>query len=249
MSLYVWYIINRREKQQKTVREIMDKKCVLVCAGQLHKEDSLLIEQYVRAGAYLVAVDGGFDYCHQMGLKPELCLGDFDSVSEGQKAGLWKEADSVRGAGRFCEIIKLPVEKDDTDTLAALKLCLERGYREFYIFGGCGGRLDHTIANIQCLLFLKREGSIGSMITGEESIFVLKDEAVCFSAETQGVLSLFALSGEAKGVSISGMKYNLEDAIITNDFPIGISNEFVGKESSVVVREGELLVVVNKKSG
>ena len=227
----------------------MDKKCVLVCAGQLHKEDMVLIEKYVKEGAYLVAVDGGFDYCHGMGLEPELCLGDFDSVSEDQKAELWKAAESGRGAGRFREIIKLPVEKDDTDTLAALKLCIERGYKEFYIFGGCGGRLDHTIANIQCLLFLKRKGSIGYMITGEESIFVLKDEAVCFPSETQGVLSLFALSGEAKGVSISGMKYNLEDAIITNDFPIGISNEFVGKESSVVVREGELLVVVNKKSG
>lgn len=227
----------------------MEKKCVLVCAGQLHKEDMVLIEKYVKEGAYLVAVDGGFDYCHGMGLEPELCLGDFDSVSEGQKPELGKEADSCCGAGRFCEIIKLPVEKDDTDTLAALKLCIERGYKEFYIFGGCGGRLDHTIANIQCLLFLKRKGSIGYMITCEESIFVLKDEAVCFPAETQGVLSLFALSGEVKGVSISGMKYNLEDAIITNDFPIGISNEFVGGESRVGVREGELLVVVNKKSG
>lgn len=225
----------QKGKTTETVSEIMDKKCVLVCAGQLHKEDILLIEQYVKEGAYLVAVDGGFDYCHRLGLEPELCLGDFDSVSEVQK-------------GEF-EIVKLPVEKDDTDTLAALKRCIERGYKEFYIFGGCGGRLDHTIANIQCLLFLKRKGSIGYMITGEESIFVLKDEEICFPEETQGVLSLFALSGETKGVSISGMKYNLEDAIITNDFPIGISNEFVGEESRVVVREGELLVFVNKKSG
>lgn len=230
------------------------KRCVLISAGELHKEDRTLIEKYVKEGAYLVAVDGGFDYCCQMEFSPMLCLGDFDSVSAVRKNELEKEAGGERTAGGeqvagVNEIVKLPAEKDDTDTLAALKICMERGYKEFYIFGGLGGRLDHTIANIQCLLFLKRKGCVGYMINGDETILALKDEEICFPPETQGMLSLFALSREVKGVSISGMKYNLEDATITNDFPIGISNEFVGKEGKVVVREGELLVVVNKKSG
>lgn len=220
------------------------KRCVLISAGELHKEDRALIEKYMEEGAYLVAVDGGFDYCCQMGLKPMLCLGDFDSVSAVQKNELEKEACGGQVTGGLSEIVRLPAEKDDTDTLAAIKLCMERGYKEFYIFGGCGGRLDHTIANIQCLLFLKRKGCTGYMINGDENIFVIKDEEVCFGADSTGILSLFALNGEAKGVSISGMKYNLEDAIITNDFPIGISNEFVGEESRVVVRDGELLAVV-----
>lgn len=223
------------EKDGKNSEKNNEKICVLICAGNLQIEDKDRIEKCLWRGAYLVAVDGGLDYCCQMGLKVDLCLGDFDSVSS-------ETLDDLN----LSKIVKLPVEKDDTDTLAALKLCVEKGYKEFYIFGGCGGRLDHTVANIQCLLFLKRKGCKGFLVSKAETIFVLKDEEICFEAGKKGILSLFALSGEVKGVSIFGMKYNLDNAVICNDFPIGISNEFTGQAGKVNVSDGEVLVIMSE---
>ncbi len=215
-----------------------DKKtCILVCAGEMHSEDRAKIAKYISEGAYLIGVDGGADYCREIGLCADLYLGDFDSVSE---TGLKNLRENVHS-----EILTLPREKDDTDTLAALKVGMEKGYKEFYIFGGLGGRLDHTIANIQCLTYLSRNGCKGYMFKGSEKLFVISNESVSFEEKEQGILSLFALSGSAKGVYISGMKYNLENGVITNDFPIGVSNEFVGERAIVTVREGELLVIVN----
>lgn len=215
------------------------EKCILVCAGELHDGDKVLIEKYKAEGSFLIAVDGGADYCCQMGLEADLYLGDFDSVSETGRKSLQNNVES--------HILTLPREKDDTDTLAALKLGIEKGYKEFYIFGGLGGRIDHTIANIQCLTYLSRNGCKGYMFKGNEKLFVISNESVSFEEKEQGILSLFSLSGSAKGVYISGMKYNLENGVITNDFPIGVSNEFVGEQAIVTVREGELLIVKNSR--
>ena len=128
--------------------------------------------------------------------------------------------------------------------LAALKLGLEKGYSDFRIYGGTGGRLEHTIANIQCLLFLKEQGAQGYLCDGESMIFVIKDETVEFRETMEGYLSLFSLDRKAHGVSISGMKYNLDRYTMQNDFPIGISNEFIGQKATVTVESGELLGII-----
>ena len=75
-------------------------------------------------------------------------------------------------------------------------------------------------------------------------VLVLQNEAVSFRKELEGTMSLFALTKEAKGVNIRGMKYPLENAVITNDFPIGISNEFLGEEAEVSVEDGELVCMI-----
>ncbi len=142
-------------------------------------------------------------------------------------------------------MVRLKPEKDDTDTLAAIRLALERGYTSFALYGATGGRLEHTIANIQCLLFLKRHGAAGYMTDGMGKIFVMEDEELCFPASTKGYLSLLSLGKEALGVNIRGMKYELDNARITNDFPVGISNEFIGQEALVSVGCGQLLGIMS----
>ena len=102
----------------------------------------------------MIAVDGGLSYCGILELEPDLLIGDFDSVSEEEK-----EAIEIIKAQAPEKVIELCPIKDDTDMLAALKLGLEKGYSDFRIYGGTGGRLEHTIANIQCLLFLKEQGN------------------------------------------------------------------------------------------
>ena len=219
------------------------KKCVLICAGELLEEDKEELFRLAYDGHYFIAVDGGADYCREMDIIADMYLGDFDSITDDDLSDVCDSA-ICDGALDFPEIITLPKEKDDTDTLAALKKGLELGFKEFVIFGGCGGRLDHTIANIQCLVFLRRKGCRATMMNGKETIFIIKDEAVSFPPSEKGLLSLFAVGSEARGVSISGMKYNLEDAVLTNEFPIGISNEFVEQEVTVTVKDGEVLVIL-----
>lgn len=215
------------------MKENVPGRCVIVAAGEL-KEKKIPVEK----GDFVIAVDGGAAYCRRLGLEPDLTVGDFDSLEE-------QERERVRLLGREHpeRVIALQPEKDDTDTLAAIRLGRERGFSDFWIYGGTGGRLEHTVANIQCLLYLKNRGCRGVLADGESRIFVLKEEERGFGREERGYLSLFALGERALGVTVRGMKYPLEEAEVTSDFPLGISNEFTGREALVRVRKGALLCI------
>ena len=217
----------------------MDGKCIVIGAGDLTVGALNVAEQDL-----VIAVDGGLSYCSALGVEPDLILGDFDSVSP-------DEAKAVEALEQQIpdRIMRLPREKDDTDMLAALKEGLNRGYRDFRIYGGTGGRFDHTLANIQCLLFLKKQGAVGYLVDGTGMILVLMDESVEFQEGLEGYLSLFSLTEESVGVTIRGMKYPLEQAVIRNDFPVGISNEFTGERAVVSVEKGQLVCMLQWFSG
>lgn len=212
----------------------MAGKCVIIGAGDLTMgEISLEKEDYV------VAVDGGLSYCSILNVEPDKIIGDFDSISQREKEavlGLQEQMPEL--------VLQLPEMKDDTDMLAALKYGLELGYRDFRIYAGTGGRFDHTFANVQCLLYLKNHGAVGYLVDGTGMMLVLQNEAVHFQKGLEGVLSLFSLGKTAKGVTIRGMRYTLDNYTLTNDYPIGISNEFIGEEAVIQVEEGELLCVI-----
>ena len=131
--------------------------------------------------------------------------------------------------------------------LTALRIGMEKGYRRFFIYGALGGRIEHTIANIQCLIYLKNNGARGYILDGGITMSVLREETVAFGNTEEGYLSLFSLGEKAEGVTITGMKYLLTDAKITNDYPIGISNEFIGEESRIEVKRGMLLLILSQK--
>ena len=209
-------------------------KCIVICAGDL-----TLGEVPVGEDDFVIAVDGGLSYCGILNVEPDLILGDFDSVSEQEALVIDKLERQIPDC-----ILRLPREKDDTDTLAALKEGLRRGYTEFRIFAGTGGRFDHTLANIQCLLYLKNRGAVGYLVDGTGMMLIIRNEAVHFRAGLEGYLSLFSMVEESRGVSIEGMKYPLDRAVICNDFPIGISNEFVGEAATVAVEDGTLVCMI-----
>lgn len=212
----------------------MPGKCLIIGAGDLTMGEITVGEE-----DYVIAVDGGLSYCGILNVEPDKIIGDFDSVSEKEKEAIYSLQEQVPGL-----VMELPVEKDDTDMLAALKYGLELGYTDFRIYAGTGGRFDHTLANIQCLLYLKNHGATGYLVDGTGMILVIQNEAVHFRKELEGYLSLFSLGKEAKGVTIRGLKYPLEDYTLTNDYPIGISNEFIGEESSIQVEDGELVCMI-----
>jgi len=203
-------------------------KCILVCAGELDVSGIPVGEEDL-----LIAVDGGYAHCRALGLAPDVVIGDFDSL-EGKYL---PEIESGR-------MIRLNPVKDDTDTLAALRYGLLEGYQSFHLFAAQGGRLEHTIANLQCLSYLRNVGAAG-YIWGASCVFLLlRDELVSFPAGLRGTLSIFAIDGRAEGVMEKGLKYELDDATVTGDFPIGVSNEFTGGQAQVSVRNGTLLLAV-----
>ena len=215
-------------------------KCILIGAGDFTYKSATSVS--VSEDDYVIAVDGGYAYCDHLGIQPDLIVGDMDSLAD----DLQKKIENI--AGTHPEILcRLPCEKDDTDMRFAIKQGLAKGYLEFVLYGALGGRLEHTIANIQCLLYLKNQGAKGTIVDERCSICLIQDETIQFPKEKEGFFSLFALQKQVSGVTIKGMKYPLKDAVLTEDYPIGISNEFIGKVAEVTVKDGMLLAIVSKK--
>ena len=144
-------------------------------------------------------------------------------------------------------ILSLDVHKDDTDTMKAIKVGFERGYSKFFLYGALGGsRFDHSISNIQALLYIKRHGGKGYIMEAQQIILVAENETVNFNVGMTGILSVFSLGGRAEGVTLKGLEYEMEDGIIDDDFPIGTSNEFIIDEAArITVRNGTLLIIAN----
>ena len=203
-------------------------RCILIGSGDL-----TVSEVAKKEGDFVIALDGGIGYCDFLHLEPDLVIGDFDSVTEEEQKAVEILEREVPD-----QVIRLQPEKDDTDMLYGIKYALGLGYREFRLYGATGGRLDHTLANIQCLLYLKNHDASGYLMDGNGMIMVLKDEAASFQENLEGMLSLFALGERAEGVNIRGMKY-------PNDFPIGISNEFIGEKAEISVARGELVCIIS----
>lgn len=176
----------------------------------------------------IIAADGGYSTLKKLNIKPDLVVGDFDSLGE---------------APENENVIKHPIKKDDTDTLLAVKIGLEKGCKTFVIFGAIGGRLDHTIATIQTATFVAENGGIAYIYDGAHTVTAIKNSSIKFSKDAKGYVSIFALSGVAKGVTINGLLYELNDAEITPHFPVGVSNEFIGKESEIIVKDGILTII------
>lgn len=210
-------------------------RCILIGAGDLTVSQIPMTED-----DFCIAVDGGVDYLEYLGVEPDLILGDMDSATDHMREAV------LRIAREYPEkVILLPAKKDDTDMLAAIKEGLKRGYTDFRLYAATGGRIDHTLANIQCLAYLRNYNAKGYLMDGNGMMLYLKDESVTFKENMSGTLSLFSMVKETKGVTIKGLKYELEDAVLFNDFPIGVSNEFLGKEAQITVTDGELLCVLH----
>ena len=185
----------------------------------------------INARDIVVAADGGYDYARSSGIRIDALIGDFDSI--GAFPGRERSNLLVR---------RLPKEKDQTDLLAALQYGLELGYMCFRIYGGTGGRIDHTLANIQCLGYLVNHGARGYLHDGSSVVTALKGE-IWLAARRRGVISVFALGGAAEGVSLRGLKYELTNARLDCDFPLGVSNAFTGLPVHIKAERGILLVV------
>lgn len=203
-------------------------QCVIFCAAEF---DRLLSP--LKGDDLVIAADGGLRHTQSLGLTPHVILGDFDSL------------DYVpQGANVF------PVEKDDTDSMLAVRRGLELGYQDFVLYGGMDGpRLDHTVANFQTLQFLADRGARGYLVGRDYLATVLRREVMEFPAGTEGTISVFCLGPDAEGVTLEGLYYPLEDYTLTSGFPLGVSNHFTKQPARVQVSGGSLLVLWERSAG
>lgn len=208
------------------------KRCFIFCAGD---RTELLTE--IGKNDLVIAADGGLDHAKEMGISPDVLVGDFDSLKleDNELKALVKKG---------IEVVKYPAEKDETDTEIAVKLAIQKNCDEIILLGAAGGkRIDHMIANIGLLSYAAECGKQAYMFDGRSSLTVVKEGIIIFDASCSGNLSVFAFGGAAEGVSEEGLKYSLQNARLAPNVSLGASNHFTGKASRVSVKRGSLLIV------
>lgn len=198
--------------------------CLIISGGEFSPFDP------PAPGEFVIACDRGYAYARRCGVRPDLVVGDFDSYG-----GDVDESIPVR---------RLPTEKDDTDTMSALRYALEQGYRELRLVCALGGRLDHLLANLQAAVFAAVHGASVRIESADACILALHEGSLRLPRREGWSLSVFAADGLCRGVRIEGAKYTLREQDLTPSFPLGVSNEWAGDEALISVREGTMLVVL-----
>lgn len=184
----------------------------------------------LREDDIVICADGGYALAKAAGIKASLVLGDFDSGSPPDDTP-WQ---------------RVPPEKDDTDTMLCLKHAIKAGAEDILLVGGMGGRLDHTLSNLQTLAYASKRGVRAAWCARGQYLFLLEGPQETFVAHPgNGYLSLLAFSPKCTGVCVSGVAYPLDGATLTSDFPLGVSNVITGARAKVSVVEGTLAVIVS----
>lgn len=179
---------------------------------------------------FIICADSGYRHAKALGIKPNIIVGDFDSYS-----------------GELpddCEIHRSVPEKDDTDTLLAVKIAIERGYDRIFLYGAMGGsRFDHAFANIQIMLYA-REHCAELILLGNERI-ALQGAGICRYPKADGdaYFSVFAITENVRIKSMSGVKYTLKNYEMKPSFPIGVSNEIIESEAVLEIESGIAIII------
>jgi thiamine pyrophosphokinase len=179
---------------------------------------------------YVIACDLGYEHALKMGIKPDIMVSDFDSLDRSKFP-----ADEIA-------LLEFPVRKDDSDTMLAIKHALKEGYGHIVISCALGGRLDHTIANIQSMAYVAERGGVCEIISDKEYLRTFTGGELSLEKREGFSLSLFSITDRCTGVSISGSAYDCENVTLTNSFPLGISNYW--KEERVTIRMSEGIMLI-----
>ena len=205
------------------------KICFIIGAGRF---DDMKIRP--EKGDLVIAADGGYEYLKQLRIEPDVLLGDFDSLEY---------------VPEHEHIVRHSPVKDDTDMALAAACGEEEGYQKFIMYGGLGGRIDHTLANFQLLTALSRKGYAAYLIGEGYIVTAVTGERLNFDAGMRGMISVFCMGERAEDVTLRGLKYCLNHAVLTCDRALGVSNEFIGQPAEIESRQGTLLVMWNESEG
>ena len=209
------------------------KHCSIVAYIQ---RDPLLMIREIDPDDFLICADIGLSYCLEAGRVPDLIIGDFDSYEFPEGNDLIKDV----------PVVRLPVIKDHTDLDISIQKAAELGYTDISVYGGLGGRVDQTVANIQLMIGAKERGIDVTLKDPDNEAMIVTD-SVTIKKKEGYFLSLFAVNGDVSGLSVKDTKYELDDAVLTESFPLGVSNDFGTGDAEISLDKGMLLVVLSGK--
>ncbi len=205
-----------------------ERICAILAGGP---EEGIPCEP-VPESAFILCADSGLHLAERLNRKPDLVLGDFDSLG---------------AVPEHLPHMTVPVEKDDTDTMLAVRVALEKGFRDIRIYGAFGGRLDHTLANLQTLEYLRQQGADGFLAGASDCARMLcGGETLHLKKRPDWSLSLFAWSERCEDVNAAGVYYPLAHGTLTRSFPLGVSNHITAAAAEISCRSGMLLVMQSK---
>ena len=203
-------------------------KGVLFAGGSV--KDYSAAKEAVKNADFVVCADSGILHAEKINVVPDVWIGDLDSVDERHSCG---------------EFVKLPTEKDDTDTMSAARILIEKGVRSVRMFGCTGTRLDHTYANLFVLKFFLDNGVNATIQDENNKISLLPSGKHVLKAEDGCFLSLLPYCSDVKGLTISGVKYPLNNYSLCDNFPLGVSNQITDDFCEIEFAEGVLAVFLS----
>lgn len=205
-------------------------KCVIFAGGEI--KDFGFIDTSELSQNFVICADSGYKYAEKLGIVPDIIMGDFDSYT-----------------GRLpenIEIYRSIPEKDDTDTMLAVKTAISHGFTEIVLYGALGKRFDHAFANIQSLVYAHENGCAISILDSDNEITVQGAGEKDYLKREGWYFSIFALTDTAVIGRYSGVKYPLENYLLKSSFPIGVSNEITADKAVLQLDSGLILVVRSK---
>lgn len=213
-------------------------KFVIVSGGYIDDEFAL---EWLEKNKYecMIAADSGMNFLYRNGLVPNVIAGDFDSVASESLEHFIQKGE--------VEMLRLNPVKDDTDTEFVIREAIRRGAKEIILLGATGTRLDHVLANVNLLGIGLEEGVSIQLVDKHNRIRMISDSIEVYKDEQFGsFVSVLPVKGDAKGVTLEGMKYLLKDADIASFSSLGVSNEIVEKSAKISVKQGILLVIESR---
>lgn len=206
-------------------------RCVIICGSP--DTDADFVKSFLKPDDYIICADSGYKTSVKSGVKPALFVGDFDSFDGEIESGI--------------ELIRLNTHKDDTDSMHCAEVALERGYKNIALLGATGARLDHTIANLSVLEYLRDNGAEAFIENEKEIVQILNEGEYTYSNLIGKTFSVFPFGCAETTVSYIGeVEYPAESLKLMSSRAVGISNIFKSSEVKVIIESGKALFIVNK---
>lgn len=185
---------------------------------------------------YIICADGGANHTYNMDINPNYIIGDLDSINK-EIAEHYKKYE--------VKFEKFPTKKDQTDSELCIYLSNKLKTKELHLIGALGGRIDHTIANINLLYYIRSMNIKPKIISEDEEIYIATNEEIIVKGKKEDTISIIPINGDAKGVTLSGLEYPLNDCCMKFSVPLGISNVMLDSKCSIKVDNGSLIVIKN----
>jgi len=209
----------------------MGMQAVVFANGTLHLPPQW--QEMVAQADLIVAADGGGHHCLRLGVKPQVLIGDLDSLPAPEVARL---------AAQGTQILRYPAQKDETDLELALRYAVEHGVDEILILGALGGRIDQTLANVLLLALPTLEGIKARIVAGDQEMFLIRDQAL-IEGQVGDTVSLLPIAGDVTGVTTEGLEYPLQQGALKFGPALGVSNVLTAPVARVQVERGLLLCI------